>query len=160
MSMIEETARVVAIEAEGVWIEARRRSARGRCAARGGCGHGLLDQYVRDRAVHLRLPTAAVPEGLEVGDLVRVGIEERALLRVSLRVYALPLAGLLAGATTGALLGGGDALAALAALGGLLTGLLASRALHDMDGIEVPRILGRVAPAVRRDDVARPVTLA
>ncbi len=159
MSMIEETARVVAVEDDGVWIEARRRSACGRCAARSGCGHGLLDEYVRNRPVHLRIDTGGAPAELEVGDLVRVGIEERALLRASVRIYALPLGGFLAGATTAALAGGGDAVAATAAFAGLAIGFLAARASQDAEGLEAPRILGRIASAVPRDDLARPVTV-
>lgn len=159
MSMVEETARVVAREDDGVWIEARRRSACGRCAARSGCGHGLLDDYVRNRAVHLRIDAKDAPADVEVGDLVRVGIEERALLQASLRIYALPLGGFLAGATLAALLGGGDLAAALAAFAGLAIGLLAARASQDAEGLEAPRILGRVASGARRDDVVRPVTV-
>lgn len=158
MSMIEETARVVSVEDGGVWIEARRRSACGRCAARSGCGHGLLDEYVGDRAVHLHIAAASMPMSVEVGDLVRVGIEERALLRASVRIYALPLGGFLAGATTAALLGGGDALAAGAAFAGLAVGLLAARASQDAEGLDAPRILGRVASGADRD-LARPVTV-
>ncbi|MEE4300936.1 MAG: SoxR reducing system RseC family protein [Pseudomonadales bacterium] len=159
MSMIEETARVVAVEDGGVWIEARRRSACGRCAARSGCGHGLLDDFVRDRPVHLRIDAGHAPADVEVGDFVRVGIEERALLRAALRVYALPLGGFLAGATAAALAGGGDALAAGAAFAGLAIGLLAARASQHAEGLESPRILGRMAPGTPRDDLARPVTV-
>lgn len=159
MSMIEETARVVAIEDEGVWIEARRRSACGRCAARSGCGHGLLDDYVRNRPVHLRIDANRAPPGLDVGDLVRVGIEERALLLASLRIYALPLGGFLAGATGAALAGGGDGLAATAAFTGLVVGCFAARALQDGEGLEAPRILGRIGAAMPREEPARPVTV-
>ncbi|MDZ7826786.1 MAG: SoxR reducing system RseC family protein [Gammaproteobacteria bacterium] len=87
--MIEENARIVAVEDDAVWVEARRESACGRCALRSGCGHGLLDGLRRSRALHLRLPRPGVPS-LEVDDRVVLGIAEGAILRASARMYGLP----------------------------------------------------------------------
>jgi len=157
--MIEETVRVVAVDADAVWIEARRQSACGRCAARSGCGHGLLDELRSGPVVDLRLPRGASPATLAAGDQVVVGIDESALLRASLRVYGLPLLGLLLGAGAGDLVGGSDALAALGAGVGVLTGFLLARAFRDDDGIETPRILRQLAPVANEGDVARPVSI-
>ena len=155
--MIEETARVVAVEPEAVWIEARRQSACGRCGIRSGCGHGLLDEFARGPTVHLRLPVDDAPEGLRDGELVRVGIEEHALLAASVRVYGLPLFGFLAGAAVGELLVGGDPAAGIGAAAGLVAGFLLARVPRTGRAVEVPRILGRLAPEPR-DEAPRPVT--
>lgn len=157
MSMVEEQARIVSIDGEGIWIEARRQSACGRCAVRSGCGHGLLDSYFRGPSVHLHLAPDRAPAGLAAGDIVRVGIDERALLQASLRVYALPLAGFISGAVFGAYLGGGDAGAALAAFVGLALGLFGARSLGGAQGLEAPLILGRLG--VGAEETARPVTV-
>lgn len=157
MSMLEEQARIVSMDDEGIWIEARRQSACGRCAARSGCGHGLLDSYFQGHSVHLRLASERAPAGLAPGDFVRVGIDDRALLQASLRVYALPLAGFVAGAVVGAASGGGDGGAAIAAFTGLGLGLYGARHLGAAAHIEAPIILGRLgAPD---EDATRPVTL-
>jgi len=155
--MVEEQARIVAVDDDGIWIEARRQSACGRCAARSGCGHGLLDSYFQGPSVHLHLAADRAPSGLAAGDLVRVGIDERALLQASLRVYALPLAGFLAGAVLGARFGGGDVAAAIAAFGGLALGLLGANRLGERADIEAPLILGRLGAT--DEDTARPVTV-
>jgi sigma-E factor negative regulatory protein RseC len=155
--MIEEIVRVVAVEADAVWVEARRQSACGRCGVRSGCGHGLLDEFARGPTVHLRLRAEEVPAGLREGEMVRVGIEEHALLAASVRVYALPLVGFLAGAAAGELLVGGDLAAGVGAASGLVVGLLLAGTGREGSGIEAPRVLGRLG-AAPRDEAPRPVT--
>lgn len=163
--MIEETARIVALDADAVWIEARRESACGRCAARSGCGHGLLDRLRSGRSVHLRLhlPREAGTAPLAVGDLVQLGISERAVLSGSLRLYALPLAGLLLGSLAGDALGAGDAIAALGGVTGLAAGLAAVFALDRVHPVEMPRILrrvaGPVAAGISGEDEPRPISV-
>jgi sigma-E factor negative regulatory protein RseC len=41
--MLTEQARVVALDAETVWVETIRQSSCGSCSARAGCGHGMLN---------------------------------------------------------------------------------------------------------------------
>ncbi|HSG90531.1 MAG TPA: SoxR reducing system RseC family protein [Pseudomonadales bacterium] len=143
--MIEETARIVAVEADALWIEARRESACGRCALRSGCGHSMLDGIGR-RAVHLRLPS---PGGRQadyaVGDEIVLGIDERAVLLGSVRLYALPLAGLLLGAVAGDALGG-ELGAVVAGALGLVAAFAAVMVLERARPVTLPRVLGR-APA-------------
>jgi sigma-E factor negative regulatory protein RseC len=140
--MIEETARIVAVEDDAVWLEARRESACGRCALRSGCGHGLLDGMRRSRSLHLRLPrTGALP--LEVDDRVVLGIAEGAILRASARMYGLPLSGLVVGALTGEALGG-DLLAGILGVTGLVAGLALVALLDRRAPLAVPRILRRL----------------
>lgn len=151
--MIEETARVVAVAADAVWIEARRESACGRCALRSGCGHGLLDSARRAPVIQLRLPRGANDRTLRVGERVVLGISEHAVLAGSLRMYALPLTGLLLGtlvgdAVRGALDGAavaaaaaGEIIAVFGGILGLLLGLLAVFVLDRRRPMEMPRVL-------------------
>lgn len=140
--MIEETARIVAVEGDAVWVEARRESACGRCALRSGCGHGLLDGARRSRALHLRLPRPAAP-ALEIDDRVVLGIAEGAVLRASARLYGLPVAGLVLGALSGAALGG-DPVAGVLGGAGLVAGLALAALLDRRAPLAVPRVLRRL----------------
>jgi len=126
--MIEERARVVSVEPGGaVWVEAARASTCGGCAARGGCGSALLARVLGQRRARVR---ALGGEGLAPGDAVLIGIPERALVRGSLALYAVPLLLMLAGALAGeyiaelGLAAGREGASVLAGLGGLGLGLL------------------------------------
>ncbi|MFZ5621302.1 MAG: SoxR reducing system RseC family protein [Pseudomonadota bacterium] len=124
--MIEETARVVAAEGEFVWVETQRQSTCGGCAARQGCGTATLAKVLGRRRTRVR---ALNRDAARVGDRVVVGIDEQALVRGSLAVYAVPLLGLLAGGVLGALLQtrlqlAGEALTLVAGVAGLIAGLL------------------------------------
>lgn len=96
--MIEEVGRIVAREDGRVWIEAERRSACGGCSAAKGCGTQVLKGVFGRRP--LRLPAEDRTEA-QVGEQVRFGLREEALLRGSLAVYLLPLLALLGGALLG-----------------------------------------------------------
>lgn len=88
--MIEEHAQVVELNAEGVWVETQRRTACGQCAANKGCGTATLAKVLGNKRSRVRAlnPKSTV---VAVGDEVIIGIDEQALVRGSLAVYALPL---------------------------------------------------------------------
>lgn len=94
-----------------------------RCAAGKGCGAGLSARDGR------RSVTARVDPGLQVnvGDAVRIELEPRDLLLAAWLVYGLPLVAAVLAATLAYLAGLGDAPAALAALAGLVAGVVYSR---------------------------------
>jgi sigma-E factor negative regulatory protein RseC len=152
--MITERARIVAVDDDDVWIEARRESACGRCAVRSGCGHGLLEQAASARVVHLRLPRPDDLGALAEGDEMLVGIPDDAVLAGSLRVYGLPLAGFLIGALAGEGLVGGDAAAALGAVAGLAAAVVGLRWLDLRRPPAPPRLLRRAVPTARPDEAA------
>jgi sigma-E factor negative regulatory protein RseC len=119
--MLVETGRVVAVESDGLWVETIRQSTCGSCAARKGCGHGLLNRYAEGRRGYIRvLPGDAGIVDCKVNDQVRISIPEEVILRGSLVVYVVPLLCMLAGAALGAtsVAGGSDSLAALGAAAG------------------------------------------
>jgi sigma-E factor negative regulatory protein RseC len=142
--LLEEPARVLSLAPGRALVEARRRSACGRCAARSGCGHGLLDSLASRYAIAFEL---SVPEGLRdalrPGDTVVVGVPERAVLGAALRVYAPPLAGLLAGTLAGGAFLGSDGAAAVGAALGLLAGSVAIGVLDRRAPGPAPRLLRR-----------------
>jgi sigma-E factor negative regulatory protein RseC len=151
--MIEESAQVVRIDENGVWVETRRRSTCSGCAAEKGCGTAVLSKVLGNRRTQIRV-LADMP--LAVGDQVLIGIGEQALVRGSLAVYAVPLLLLLLGAVLGRLGAGsglwtnGEAASLLLGLGGLAAGLLwlkrFTRHIQD-DRDYQPVVLRRLASA-------------
>lgn len=123
-----EQAEVIAVEGDRVHLAARRRSQCGSCAARAGCGHGLLDQLGRSRSVTIDLPRTSVPDGVTVGQTLLLRVPEGSVLRASCELYGPPLLGLLAGAGVAAIgFPQADAVAVVAATAGLFMGWLVAR---------------------------------
>ena len=117
--MLKEIGRVVAAESGALWVEVERKSACGSCAARGGCGHGLLQQLRIGKSRHVRvLDARAVSGGIEVGQEVEIGLPAGAVLAASVMLYLVPLAGLLLGSGLAAARFPGDAAAALGGAAG------------------------------------------
>lgn len=105
--MIEQTGKVVRVVGDRVWVEAEQRSSCGDCSAKMGCGHALIGKALGGRLNTVQVRAAL---GVQTGDCVVLGVREDALLRSSLAVYLLPLAGLILGAVVGTALfvNGGD----------------------------------------------------
>lgn len=93
--MIEEEARITAIDGQWAWVETQRRSSCSACSANAGCGVSLLEKTGRERLRQVRALNRA---NAAVGDPVIVGIAEQALVRGSALVYLIPLIGLFGGA--------------------------------------------------------------
>jgi sigma-E factor negative regulatory protein RseC len=121
--MIEETARVVALDGDTVWVETQRQSTCGGCAANKGCGTALLAKMLGARRTRIKaLNTLAV----HVGDQVIIGIKEDALVHGSLMLYAMPILAMLGGGLLGEMLNARleitytEALSIVFGLGGLV----------------------------------------
>lgn len=159
--MIEESAHIVAMEGEFVWVETQRQSTCGGCAANQACGTATLAKVLGNRRTRVRALNPdwnpnwnrdGAPIGLGVGDTVVIGLDETALIRGSLAVYAIPLLALFAGGIVGALLSerwavDGEALTLGLGVAGLVGGLLwlkgFSRRIRD-DRRYQPVVLRRV----------------
>lgn len=129
--MLTETGRVVAIERDSLWVETIRSSTCGSCAARAGCGHGLLNRIGDGRRGLVRvLPGSQSLDQCRIDDQVRISIPEEVILRGSLVAYLLPVLCMLGGAALAVSLlpGSQDALAALGSVAGLALGFLLVRA--------------------------------
>lgn len=99
--MIEERARVVAVDGDSVLLQTQRQSSCGSCEVKSGCGTSVLAGIVGQKVTQLKLPNTL---GAKPGDEVLLGMAENALVTGSLLVYMIPLVMLLLGALTGELL--------------------------------------------------------
>ena len=86
--MIEEKAIIVAVDNDFAWVETQRRSTCSACQVNKGCGTSLLSNVLGQKRTRLRLKN---PDGYQAGDQVVLGLEEGALVKGSLLLYALPL---------------------------------------------------------------------
>jgi len=86
--MIEENARVIAIENNQLLLEAETKAACNACAAKQGCGTSVLSKWVGRKFTRFQAPNTV---NAQVGDEVVVGLAEEAMLKGSVLVYLLPL---------------------------------------------------------------------
>jgi sigma-E factor negative regulatory protein RseC len=125
--MIEETAKVVRMDDDWVWVETQRKSVCGQCAANKGCGTATLQKVLGRKRTLLPLKKT-LP--VRVDDLVVIGIEESALVKGSFAVYAVPLLALLLFGLLGEIvsaqmsLTGGDGLTIVFGMVGFLVGVV------------------------------------
>jgi sigma-E factor negative regulatory protein RseC len=91
----------VGVSGEFAWVETQRRAVCDSCTAQHGCGSGTLAKILGHRRVRVR---ALNHLGAEVGDRVIVSLEDEALVRGSLAVYAVPILWMLGGAALGELI--------------------------------------------------------
>ena len=149
--MITEPAIVRRAVGPRVELELQRDSSCGGCELRDGCGVGALGRLLGRRRKSLLVDT---DRSLRPGDRVLLGMPEAALVRLSLLVYGLPLAGLLGGALLPALLwpAAPDALAVACGAAGFAVGakLVAWRSAWLPRGQLLPKIVDiEVNPANR-----------
>ena len=140
--LVEGLARVVAVSADRVWLQAQQPAACGSCATHTVCSGSHSQPSGRWQVPQLRGPA----QPLAVGDTVHVGIDRRALAQSSLIAYALPLLSMMGAAMFAQ--EAGDAVAVASALVGLVGGAGVARLLARRwrDALE-PVVLGRASPA-------------
>jgi sigma-E factor negative regulatory protein RseC len=121
--MLEQTVEVMKTAADGIWVRAVESASCGVCAGQGCSSRRIAELFQRKP----RLFQVDCDLSLSPGDRVIVGIADGSVLKSALRVYGLPLVGMLIGALTAQALqpGDGAALAGLVAGGAL--GLLLAR---------------------------------
>ena len=148
--MIEEQARVVAVDDGIVEMQVQRRTACDACSVNKGCGTGVLAKAIGVKPMRIRA-RSNLP--LTVGDTVIVGIEDQMLVRSSFLVYALPLLMLLTGAffgdymATNLAVDNSDVVTIAGGIVGLMAGFFWLRVLSrrmSTDSRYQPRILRRL----------------
>lgn len=127
--MIEEQAQVVEIKGDVLVLQAQTQSACGSCSASKGCGTSLLSKVVGRKFTRFQAENNI---NAVVGDTVVVGIAEDALLKGSLVMYLIPIAGMLVFAlisdySISASTTSRDLMVALSAIIGLVFGSLISK---------------------------------
>jgi sigma-E factor negative regulatory protein RseC len=146
---IEEGGTVVEVRGRTALVRLRRSSACSGCASAGHChaGGGESEQVLE----------ASNEAGAAAGDAVRVAVSSRAVLGASVKIYLLPVAGLLAGAAVAQVLARSTlppaAAENAAGVGGIIGALLAVLVGRRWGGragggvAVLPRIT-RIVPAV------------
>ena len=138
MGWLSETGRVVALEADAVWVEADRSAACGKCSARAGCGQGALSALLQSGKGQVRAVSSDELAAAEcqVGDAVVIQVPESTLLSGTLMIYGAPL---LTGSVLSVLAAGlGDLWAAAGFCLGLLFGFAILRTLSRNAGGVLP----------------------
>ena len=91
--MIEEQARVIAIDNDQLVLEAQTKTTCSGCEVKQGCGTSVLSRWVGRKFTRFRAPNTV---NASVGDEVVVGLEETAMLEGSVFVYLMPLLAMIA----------------------------------------------------------------
>jgi len=136
--MIEEEARVVAVEPERVWLEKPRETACTGCAQ--VCVGALTSGLFAARSSSIPVRTSLT---LNVGDRVVIGLDESALLLSAFKVYLVPLFALFAGALLGDSMLAADWGAALGGLGGAALSLAGMKFLGAFDRARLQPVILR-----------------
>jgi sigma-E factor negative regulatory protein RseC len=92
--LIEEIAQVVDVEGDHLVVEIQRQSACGGCAVNKGCGTAVLQKVLGRKRSLIELSydqKQFTNNKISIGDSVILGLPERALVKGSAAVYALPL---------------------------------------------------------------------
>ena len=84
--MIEESAIVTRVERDQVWIKSLQNGACGGCVQQSSCGTAMLSKWLPKREFAVDCDSR-----LQVGDKVRIAIDDSHLLLSSLVLYLLPL---------------------------------------------------------------------
>ena len=162
--MIEEQAQVVAIDNSLIWVEAKRESACSRCAANKGCGSSVLQKMFGSKSAVLPVQRSDESNRLpvNVGDSVVIGVDENALVKNSVAVYAVPIVTIIIFAAIGETFANqtlsiGKDLASIAgALVGLIVSISALRWYNRIAGRKSgnqPVLLRRIEQPIQQSDI-------
>lgn len=142
--MIHETGTVISVSGDEAWVQTLRESACQSCKARQGCGQKALAGLSSGQSRQIRVTNTLQARP---GDRVTVAIEESALLKASLLVYAVPLLMMVvATALADMALPGHDLVAMAAAVSGLAGGMLLARWYSRSGRARWQPVMGRLVP--------------
>jgi sigma-E factor negative regulatory protein RseC len=90
---IRESARVVSVDDNRLWVEARHEGHCGACSAQKSCGHRLLGKALhRDaHSIEVVVKPSESLQGIKAGDLVDISLPGKTILQLSLMFYLIPL---------------------------------------------------------------------
>jgi len=120
--MIEQKAKVVQVDDKTVWLDAERQSTCSSCAAKKGCGTGMLENHVGKR--FSRIAVEKQQANVNIGQEMQLAIPEVALLHGAFMMYLLPLLTLFLFAAIANMSGANSVIEAMAGVTGLIVGLL------------------------------------
>lgn len=119
--MIEQTAKVVSVDDKTIWLDAERKSTCSGCAAKQGCGTGILENHVGKRFSRIAVDKQ---QAVKIGQNMQLAIPEEALLHGAFMMYLVPLLMMFAFAGVANSLGVNTLFESLAGLTGLAAGLI------------------------------------
>lgn len=123
-----ESARVVAIASDAIWVDTIQRSTCNACSSRAGCGQYAMNKLSPQRHTHLKIPLDGLsPSDFVVGNYVKIGVPDGLVLKSAVVVYILPLLAMIGGAMFADRLFGSDLAAGLGGLLGLVLGFVGVR---------------------------------
>lgn len=86
--MIEEVGVVTQVEGKKAWVDIAVKSTCESCQANNHCGTGVVAKAFSHKTNSITLETT---QALQVGQKVKIGVAEQALLKTSALVYLIPL---------------------------------------------------------------------
>jgi sigma-E factor negative regulatory protein RseC len=89
--MITETAKVVAIDSDCLWVETIQLSTCASCSAQKGCGQSLVAKWGGQTSFLRVLLESRSPHDFSVGSEVSIGVPDGVVVRGALFVYLVPL---------------------------------------------------------------------
>lgn len=125
--MLLETGRIIAVEADCLWVETIQRSACGSCQAQKGCGHSALAKWGASASRLKVFLDGRDSSQFRVGDEVQIGVPEEVIATGSLFIYCVPLVMMLVASFVAHHQQLGDGWSALSALAGLIVGAVIVR---------------------------------
>lgn len=134
--MIEARVRVVSATDGMAWVSSSESSGCSACQSQSSCGISGLGKYLSRRRTTLPIEQA----GAQVGDELKVCVDESELLRASAYAYLLPALLAVIGAALADAVGASDLAAAISALAGFVAGLLGARLFAPMPQIRTTPI--------------------
>lgn len=95
--MIVEPAKIIAIDAENIWVDVVQKSSCGSCKAKSACGHGIANELSsQSKNVCMSVALDATDnKAYKVGDTVNIAIHETGLLISAGLMYFFPILSLL-----------------------------------------------------------------
>lgn len=121
--MLEQTAEVIKMSPDGIWVRAVEPSGCGTCGGQ-GCASRRIAELFQRKPRHFLVDCDL---SLSPGDRIVVGIARGSVLKSALRVYGLPLGLMLTGALLAQAVQPGDGPALVGMLLGGLAGWLVAR---------------------------------
>ena len=121
--MLEQAAKVVAVNGDRIWIETQSRSACSHCSNT-GCGTSVISKLFGSKRNRLELHNSLAARP---GEQVMIGIPDEVLVRASVWAYLVPIVVMLLLTAAGARLGMAEGLQVLLALWGLVSGFILVR---------------------------------
>ena len=89
--MILETATVVSVESQAIWVDAVQKSACETCSAQKGCGTRVLSKLTGKTNRIRVLASNDQLQNISVGENVTIAIPEDVVVMASILVYLLPI---------------------------------------------------------------------